>query len=130
MGAVTRRENPDFELTFTRIGYESEEEEHNGHAEGDAARPMPRGDSELRRVMKEMTNAWVQTIRESNQTVNQNINTLLGVVRSGQSVEQPASASVQHRGNRLELGRRPRPNRRSMFYNRYGYSDSDDERNI
>ena len=77
--------------------------------------------------MKEMTNALVQTIRESNRAINRNINNLLEEVQRRQPAELTAPAPAERTGNFIESGHRHRPNTRRLSYSRYDYSDSDDD---
>lgn len=141
---ITRRENINFEPPNARHECERDERENgigsdhgngvetdnDGQAEGDATRHQVRGDNQVTTAMKEMTNALVQTIRESNRAINRNINNLLEEVQRRQPTDQMTSVPAQRTGNYTEQGRRPRPNARHMSYSRYDYSDSDDEQDM
>lgn len=135
---VTRRENIDLEPPNVhrereREGVEPDqangvETDNDELGEGDATRPQVRGDNEVTTAMKEMTNALVQTIRESNRAITRNINSLFEEVQRRQPADQTASA--QRTGNFTESGHRHRPNTRHQSYSRYDYSDSDDEHDM
>lgn len=141
---ITRRENVNFEPPNARRECERDERENgmesdhgnevetdnDGQAEGDATRRQVRGDNQVTTAMKEMTNALVQTIRESNRAINRNINNLLEEVQRRQPTDQMTSVPTQRTGNYTEPGRRPRPNARHMSYSRYDYSESDDEQDM
>lgn len=141
---ITRRENVNFEPPNARRERERDERENgmesdhgnevetdnDGQAEGDATRRQVRGDNQVTTAMKEMTNALVQTIRESNRAINRNINNLLEEVQRRQPTDRMTSVPTQRTGNYTEPGRRPRPNARHMSYSRYDYSESDDEQDM
>ena len=135
---VTRRENVDFEPPNARRELEREgvepdqangvETDNDELGEGDATRPQVRGDNEVTTAMKEMTNALVQTIRESNRAINRNINNLLEEVQRRQPAERIAPA--ERTGNFVESGHRHRPSTRRLSYSRYDYSDSEDDEHV
>ena len=135
---VTRRENVDFEPPNARRELEREgveldqangvDTDNDELGEGDATRPQVRGDNEVTTAMKEMTNALVQTIRESNRAINRNINNLLEEVQRRQPAERIAPA--ERTGNFIESGHRHRPNTRRLSYSRYDYSDSEDDERV
>ena len=87
--------------------------------------PAGTGDSEVTKAVKEMASVLVETIRESNQALSQNINTLLDEVQRRRPVEQMGSA--QHRGNSMGNRRRSRPGANRLSYSRYDNSETDDE---
>lgn len=93
--------------------------------EGDTAMPAGTGDSEVTKAVKEMASVLVETIRESNQALSQNINTLLDEVQRRRPVEQMGSA--QHRANNMGNRRRSRPGANRLSYSRYDNSETDDE---
>ena len=82
------------------VGIETDTE---GHAEGDGARPRAGENNEVTRAMKEMTTALVNTIKESNRAINQNLNNVLEQVQRRQAAERVITA--QNRSNRTERGR-------------------------
>ena len=139
---ITRRENVDFEPPNARRELEIEREgvkpdqangvetDNDELGEGDATRPQVRGDNEVTTAMKEMTNALVQTIRESNRVINRNINNLLEEVQRRQPAERIAQAPAERTGNFIESGHRHRPNTRRLSYSRYDYSDSEDDERV
>ena len=93
--------------------------------EGDTAMPAGTGDSEVTKAVKEMASVLVETIRESNQALSQNINTLLDEVQRRRPVEQMGSA--QHRANNMGNRQRSRPGANRLSYSRYDNSETDDE---
>ena len=144
-GANTRRENVNFEQPLgpvqpaprfqvlsdrdedpvvmqQNVGIETDTE---GHAEGDGARPRAGENNEVTRAMKEMTTALVNTIKESNRAINQNLNNVLEQVQRRQAAERVITA--QNRSNRTERGRRSVPNPRRSVYSRSGFSDTDED---
>ena len=93
--------------------------------EGDTAMSAGTGDSEVTKAVKEMASVLVETIRESNQALSQNINTLLDEVQRRRPVEQMGSA--QHRANNMGNRRRSTPGANRLSYSRYDNSETDDE---
>ena len=59
---------------------------------GDTAMPAGTVDSEVTKAVKAMASALVETIRESNQALTQNINTLLDEAQRRRPIEQLGSA--------------------------------------
>ena len=93
--------------------------------EVDTAMPAGTGDSEVTKAVKEMASMLVETIRESSQTLSQNINILLDEVQCRRPVEQ--TGSTQHRANSMGNRLRSRPGANRLSYNRYDFSKTDDE---
>ena len=144
-GANTRRENVNLEQPLARAQpaarfqvmenrdenpivvqqNEGIETDNEGHAEGDGARPRVREHNEVTRAMKEMTNALVNTIKESNRAINDNLNNVLEQVQRGQPTEQVTPS--QNRPSRIEQRRRAGPYARRSMYSRSGFSDSDED---
>ena len=143
-GANTRTENDNFEQPLApaqpaprfqllsdrdedpvimqqNVGIETDTE---GYAEGDGARPRAGETNEVARAIKEMTTALVNTIKESNRAINQNLNNVLEQVQRRQAAERVVTA--QNRSNRIERGRRSVPNPRRSVY-RSGFSDTDED---
>ena len=132
-GANTLKENTDVvppvivseqEGTFTDHVTDAETGNY-AQGEGDTAMPAGTGDSEVTKAVKEMASVLVETIRESNQALSQNINTLLDEVQRRRPVEQMGSA--QHRANNMGNRRRSRPGENRLSYSRYDNSETDDE---
>ena len=144
-GANTRRENVNFEPPMARAQpaarfqdaedrnedpddvqeLDGMETDNDGQAEGDAARPKVRVNNEVTRAMKEMTNALVNTIRESNRAMSRNLNNVLEQVQHRQMTEQVTPARTRASGT--ERGRRPALSARRPMYSRSGFSDTDEE---
>ena len=67
--------------------FDGMETDNDGQAEGDAAQPKGRGNNEVTRAMKEMANALVNTIRESNRAMSRKLNNVLERVQRRQMTE-------------------------------------------
>ena len=140
-GANTRRENANFGPPLARredlplqvdgedpgddqgldgLGVDNDEQ-----AVGDAARPRVRENNEVTAAMKEMTRALVDTIKESNRAMSQNLNHVLEEVQRRQPQGQVTPARMPP--GRTDGVCRPRPRARQPRYSRSGFSDSDEE---
>ena len=84
--------------------FDGMETDNDGQDEGDAARPKVRGDNEVTRTMKEMTNALVNTIRESNRAMSRNLNNVLEQVQRRQMTEQVTPARNRASGTERGVG--------------------------
>ena len=144
-GANTRRENTNFRPPLARredVALQVDRDEDplvdqgNGgmgsdndeQAEGDAARPRVRENNEVTVAMKEMTKALVNTIKESNRAISQNLTHVLEEVQRRQPTVQVTP--VQNRAGRTERGRRPGVSTRRPVYSRSGFSDTDEESDV
>lgn len=116
------RQNGDPEVDLRHEGIDIDQDEQ---AEGDAARPRVRENNDVTTAMKEMTQALVKTIRESNRAISQNLTHVLEEVQ-----RRPRAAQVnpaQYRAGRTEQARRPGPNMRQSLYSRSEFSDTEDD---
>ena len=140
-GANTRRENANFgpplacreDLALQVDGEDPGDDQgldglgtdNDEQAIGDAARPRVRENNEVTAAMKEMTRALVNTIKESNRAMSQNLNHVLEEVQRRQPQGQVTSARIPP--GRTDGVCRPRPRVRQSRFSRSEFSDSDEE---
>ena len=111
---------PEDDQGLDDLGIDNDEQ-----ADGDAARPRVRDNNEVTAAMKEMTRALVNTIKESNRAMSQNLNHVLEEVQRRQPQGQVTPARIPP--GRTDGVCRPGPRVRQPRYSRSGFSDSDEE---
>ena len=141
-GANTRRENANFgpplarredlALQVDRDADPGDEQvlggagtDNDEQAIDDVPRPRVRENNEVTAAMKEMTRALVNTIKESNRAISQNINHVLEEVQRRQPQGQVTPAPIPSgRTDRVSMAG---PRMRRQRYSRSGFSDSDED---
>ena len=101
---VDRDADPRDEQVLGGAGTDNDEQ-----AIGDVPRPRVRENNEVTAAMKEMTRALVNTIKESNRAISQNINHVLEEVQRRQSQGQVTPAPTCIQSDRTERVSMPGP---------------------